>query len=357
MERRQKGIVVSLVLFAMLFTAIAPVQAVPYIVYGRVFDTDGVTTVDGVNVTVTSIETGESASYNTTRGGWYLVSLGNDPYPAPALGDTLQIVADAGDGRTNTTEVTATESPQIVDLVLQVAQNTTPPIVTNPIATPSSIPANGTATSQLNVTVTDASGVDSVTIDLSAIGCSATEIMYYLGDNVYSTETTAAVGTPSGLYNLLVNATDSYGNSNTSVSIPLDVTEPEPTVSIYTDKAVYYRGDMMHAGIEVTNPGSDLPVRFAVWLEDTGEDTHVLTFTSLTLPSGLEYSNPDFAVFTVPNIPAGTYTWNAAIIEPYGPMEFISHDTAEWEFVSGVIPTEDITTVLEQVMVVIDFGE
>ena len=121
MEKRLKSIALSIVVIAVLFGAIAPVQAVPYVVYGQVFDTDGVNPVDGVSVTVTCIETAESLSATTASGGWYSVTLGNDPTPAPSAGDTIRIVADAGDGRTNTTEVTATgTSPQMVaPLILQ----------------------------------------------------------------------------------------------------------------------------------------------------------------------------------------------------------------------------------------------
>jgi hypothetical protein len=116
----------------------------------------------------------------------------------------------------------------------------------------------------------------------------------------------------------------------------------------------------MHLGLDVANPGDALPVRFAVWLEQPGGGIYVLTYTSVTLPAEFDYSNPDFMVFTLPGIPSGTYTWNAALIEASGPVVFISHDTAEWEFVSavaGAAPTEDIRGVLEQTAVVIDFGE
>jgi len=127
------------------------------------------------------------------------------------------------------------------------AEDTDPPIVTSPTATPASIPdetdempgvgteisISGEETSRLNVTVTDESGVSTVTIDLSSTGGSATQGMTNIpGTDVYTVETNASVallnppGT-SGLYNitfdLQVNATDIYGYSNTSVTIPLTV--------------------------------------------------------------------------------------------------------------------------------------
>ena len=244
-------------------------------------------------------------------------------------------------------------------------EDTTPPVVTNPTATPDSISAGGTTGSQLSVTVTDDSEIHSVTINLSAIGGSATTVMSDMGDNVYSVTTTAAVGT-EGSYNLPVNATDIYGNSNTDVSIPLTV-EPlglPPTVFVYTDTTFYMEGNTMHVGLDVTNPGGDLPVRLAVWLELPDGGIYVLTYTSVTLPAGLTYSNPDFAVITLPSLATGTYIWNAALIAPTGPIEppFIDDDTWDWYFYSSVgteTPTEDIATVLEQAKttVVIDFGK
>jgi hypothetical protein len=132
-----------------------------------------------------------------------------------------------------------------------------------------------------------------------------------------------------------------------------------PSVSIYTDKTSYTTGDTMHLGLDVANPGDALPVRFALWLELHDGGIYVLTYTSVTLPAGLDYSNSNFAVFTLPSIPAGTYTWHAALIEPSGPIVFISHNTASWDFVPAVAgaPTEDIARTLEQIAVAIDFDE
>jgi len=106
--------------------------------------------------------------------------------------------------------------------------DTTPPSVTNPNATPVSIAADGIQTSQLNVTVTDPSGVDVVTVDLSAIGGSPTRTMTLLTGDVYTTTTTAAVGTAPGAHCLSVNATDTAGNSNTTECIELTVVPVSP---------------------------------------------------------------------------------------------------------------------------------
>jgi hypothetical protein len=101
-----------------------------------------------------------------------------------------------------------------------------PPVVTNPSANPSSIPADGNTVSRLNVTVTDDTAVDTVTVDLTQIGGMIRTTMTHVGDNVYSMVTTAAVETVSGVYSLPVNATDVEGLSNTAVAIQLEVTTP-----------------------------------------------------------------------------------------------------------------------------------
>ena len=119
MKKRLISIAISIVVFAALFGLIAPVQAGMYTVQGYVYDTNGVTPVDGVDVTVTDTTTGDSLSYTTKWGGFYSVVFG---WPATAdvtAGDTLEIVATYGT-LTNTTAVVATGvSPQIVDLILQ----------------------------------------------------------------------------------------------------------------------------------------------------------------------------------------------------------------------------------------------
>ena len=141
MKKRLISIAISIVVFAALLGLIAPVQAGMYTVQGYVYDTNGVTPVDGVDVTVTDTNTGDSLSDTTKWGGFYSVVFG---WPATAdvtAGDTLELVATYGT-LTNTTTVTATGvSPQIVDLILQVPAPEPPEIVTytisNYVITPS----------------------------------------------------------------------------------------------------------------------------------------------------------------------------------------------------------------------------
>lgn len=112
-------------------------------------------------------------------------------------------------------------------------EDTAPPSVSNPSASPSVIlnengrgrPA-GTSAAQLTVTVTDDAGVDTVTIDLSPIGGSATAPMTLISgtniNGVWSVTTSATTGI-NATHALLVTATDFYGRYNTAVSVQLEV--------------------------------------------------------------------------------------------------------------------------------------
>ena len=103
-----------------------------------------------------------------------------------------------------------------------------PPIVTDPFSS-QAIPDDTDNDPQwgeiatLNVTVTDNTGVAGVTINLSAVGGSPIQPMSNTAGNNWSVTTNASAGTAPQTYYLQVNATDIYGNSNISVSIPLIV--------------------------------------------------------------------------------------------------------------------------------------
>jgi hypothetical protein len=78
-------------------------------------------------------------------------------------------------------------------------------------------------TSILNITATDTSGIAGVSINLSAIGGASAQAMVNSEGNIWSVPTNATAGTSPLTYELMINVTDIYGNSNTSVSIPLVV--------------------------------------------------------------------------------------------------------------------------------------
>ena len=107
------------------------------------------------------------------------------------------------------------------------------PSVTNPSATPDTILNDngrpripGTNISQLNVTVTDeCTGVLTVTVNLSAIGGSATAQMTNIpGTDIWTVNVNATAEAGINLTHYLeVNASDNFGNFNNTVSIRLTV--------------------------------------------------------------------------------------------------------------------------------------
>ena len=103
------------------------------------------------------------------------------------------------------------------------------PTVTNPDATPATIESDGTDTINLSVSITDSfSGINSVSINLSTIGGSATASMTSSSGTYWII--TNATGARNGTYYLPINATDKVGNSNTSVSITLFVNDTTPPI-------------------------------------------------------------------------------------------------------------------------------
>ncbi|RLG32849.1 hypothetical protein DRN80_05555, partial [Methanosarcinales archaeon] len=131
-EKEMKGkvkVIVGAIVLIMILGATAIVQApgVSFTIYGQVFDTDGTTPVDGVKVTVKNLETDSIVRVDhenyaiTENGGYYSVNLGNlEPDSTHNEGDRIQITADNGAGKSNTTVVSrAATSPQQVDLILK----------------------------------------------------------------------------------------------------------------------------------------------------------------------------------------------------------------------------------------------
>ena len=146
----------------------------------------------------------------------------------------------------------------------------TPPLVTNPEATPLCIPEDTDfdprwgETSQLNITVMDECGVASVTVNLSSIGGLSEQPMTRIPDtDIWTVTINASAGTAL-LYNetylphnLTVHAVDIFGNVNTSADIPLiimkngDVSE-NGEVTLY-DAMYLARHIMGKPGFETIN--------------------------------------------------------------------------------------------------------
>ena len=133
--------------------------------------------------------------------------------------------------------------------------DTLPPLVTNPTANPDTIPNNGTVYSQLNVTVTDSSGIASVIVNLSSIGGAPAQSMNKIPEiDIWTVTTNATKG--YGLQNLTINATDNAGYSNTSVSIPLNITDATKPVP---------------SNISANTTEAGMPVLFsAYWIDAVG---------------------------------------------------------------------------------------
>ena len=157
----------------------------------------------------------------------------------------------------------------------------------------------------------------------------------YLGGNYWSDYTGVDVNS-DGLGD---TPYDIPGGTNKDY-LPLVAVTPKPTISIYTDKTSYTAGEVMHLGLDVKNPlDSAQRVSLYIYLELPTGGTFTLIDTTVTLPAGLDYSNPNFKVFRLPSIPAGTYTWHAILVDAVT-GEIICEDTAEWKFVGRESPIE-----------------
>jgi len=235
MEKRLKNIVVSVVIFSVLFGLMMPVQAPGYAVGGWIFDTDGTTPAADVNVTVTCIETTQSVFFTTEDDGRYVVTLGGGGYNPPSAGDTLRLFADAGDGRTNTTEVTATgTSPQLVNLTL--VNDTTPPTVEFIPPTPVDGSTNTTGHVNFTVNVTEpAAGgrVDIVNISVwNEAGIYLNNgTMYAFDEHKYYYDTKL----PNGNYTYKAYAKDVAGNTGVSETRVLTVNKTGFSIEFFMD--------------------------------------------------------------------------------------------------------------------------
>jgi hypothetical protein len=148
-------------------------------------------------------------SFNWTSSipGMHNITITADP-----LNAISELNKENNQGSASVTVGKTLASIQITD------QNANPAVILNDNGRPR---PPGTNLTRLNVTVTG--DVASVTIDLSPIGGSASaSMMRILGTDDYTITTNATSGI-NLTSNLVVNATDTSGNFNNSVSIPLKV--------------------------------------------------------------------------------------------------------------------------------------
>ena len=180
----------------------------------------------------------------------------------------------------------------------------TKPSVTNPTAVPDSIRPDEIETSLLSVTVTDNVDIEvDVTVNLAALGGSPTQEMVRLGGNVYRVTTTAANDTDPGDYELQVTATDTSGNSNTSVSIQLNIVDIYPP---YTSGHNPANGDT----------GVSISTNIVVHVEDVGSGvdytTVVITVEGETVYNGSDEASYPLTTRTGTTLADYTFRYNPA---------------------------------------------
>jgi len=225
--------IVFALVFAVAFLALTGGAEASHWITGTVNDAADGTPADGHtaiiyylgdevnNVSDTIGPTGTSGTNNT-----YMCDAEIIPGHTWTIGDVIYAkVIDTGDGYTaGPVSVVTTGAGFDVepDMTLQAPS---PPIVSGPQAIPPKIGLN-TGVSELRVTVTKTYfDIDTVTVNLSQIGGAWNHTM---NDRVNISENTSIFNCTTnssvvGSFNLAVNATDIMGNSNTSVSIPLEV--------------------------------------------------------------------------------------------------------------------------------------
>ena len=211
MKKRLISIATSIVVFMAVFGLIAPVQAQTYQVWGYVFDADSETPVDGATVTVTDLDTTDSLSTTTVGGGVYQTVFGPPSTYPVNIGDTLQISATYG-SLANTTTVTATGTPQQVDLILR--EKAIPPIIQFIPPTPANNSINTTGYVNISVNVTDQDdNVSVVLLNWNGVN----ETMYDIAPDIFSL-TKANLQTGNYTFKVYANDTcDNWGVSETRI--------------------------------------------------------------------------------------------------------------------------------------------
>jgi len=121
---------------------------------------------------------------------------------------------------------------QVGSQVLLVVTSVTPPAIGGQTAVPNSIQANQSVT--LSATVTPGQySISSVSVNLSALGLSASQALTNTSGNTWSATVTAADTALPGNDSLGITATDSH-NTSTTVTVPLTVTAAAGTTETWT---------------------------------------------------------------------------------------------------------------------------
>ena len=115
-------------------------------------------------------------------------------------------------------------------------------------------------TVRVEATVTDANGVDSVTVDAAAFGAGTVTLTNANGDDVYDAEfaVDAVAASGDGTYQLTVSTTDSVGNANAAQTGGVELDTRAPTISTFD--ATNPSGKDIKVTIESDEPLSDINV-------------------------------------------------------------------------------------------------
>jgi parallel beta-helix repeat protein len=252
------------------------------------------------NNTINAFDNGNNTWNITKTAGVNIIGgpyLGGNFWASPNGTGFSQTCADADkDGICDSTYMLSSQNTDYLPLAYYTS-DAAPPDVTNAAANQSDIPDDTDhiplwgETAQLNVTVIDESDIASVTVNLSEIGGAAAKPMLNIGDNIYSATTNASAGTLPRLYNLTVNATDIYGNSNTSVRIQLKVMKNGDT----TGNGVVNIGDALRLANNVSYPGNSAYALSSIYVAEVTGNGVINIGDALRLANSVSYpGNPAY---------------------------------------------------------------
>ncbi|MFQ6072415.1 MAG: Ig-like domain-containing protein, partial [Methanosarcinales archaeon] len=122
-----------------------------------------------------------------------------------------------------------------------------------------------------------------------------------------------------------------------------------PSISIYTDQTSYNAGEVQRLGLDVINKNGPYQARIKTWLETPTGSSFTLLNNSVILPRNLNYTNPNFKSFTLPNIPSGSYTWYAQLTNTTT-GKVISISSKAWTFTGTTSLTSEELKLQSQVL-------
>ena len=171
-----------------------------------------------------SIPVGETFAVLIIEDGSSVGAGTNVVFTLPASGGTPIYVWTDSDGKARYKPlITGTLNIRVLDGTVTVAEatvnaepeeaDTTPPTITSATASPNAVLSNGVDSITLTVIATDNVGIESVTVNLSAIGGSDEQILDPAGGDIWETTINT---TGDGTFELPVTVSDAAGNPDTT---------------------------------------------------------------------------------------------------------------------------------------------